>query len=65
MELHFTFTATLYLTALSLSSVSAISPVNTFQQLRVRIEDHVSSKDCNRTLSELEVSNESLHLSAF
>ena len=54
MELHFTLK--LSVTALILSQVTAFSPANTFQQLRVRIEDHVTSKDCNRTLSELEVS---------
>ena len=58
MELHFTLA--LCITALSLLPVTALSPVNTFQQLTVSIEDQVNSKDCNRTLSELEVSSLSI-----
>ena len=52
MELHFAFTALCIL-----STVTATSPVNTLQQLTVRIEDEVSSQGCNRTLSQLEVSS--------
>ena len=50
------FTLSLCVLVLTLGQVRSYKDVSSLEQLTVRIEDHVTSRNCNKTLTDLEVS---------